>query len=114
MPSPERMNRIQRKTAVSIGEVMKEFIRSNHLEKALNTRRVFAAWDAASGAGPYTIKKFYRDGKLYITLSSSVVRSQLHFQRQTITEKFNAILSEDNLFTKEEKTVGYVKEIILK
>jgi hypothetical protein len=35
------------------------------------------AWDQASGAAPYTIKRYFRDGKLFITLSSSVLCSQL-------------------------------------
>jgi len=114
VPSQERMSRIQRKSAVSIGDLMTQFIKINHLEKSLNTRRVFSAWDEASGAGEYTVKRSYRDGKLYITISSSVVRSQLIFQKRVLIEKVNAILSGDNLFSKDEKTVGYVQELILK
>lgn len=91
-----------------------EFLKQSHLATGLNTQRVFSAWDEASGAGHYTLKRFYRDGKLYITLSSSVVRSQLSFQKALILEKINSILSTDELFSKEGAGSGFVKEIILK
>ena len=63
-------------------ELVKQYIRSMKLAAGLNTQRIFAAWDACSGAGEFTLKRFFRDGKLYITLSSSVVRNQLHFQKE--------------------------------
>ena len=103
-----------RKTAISIGELLKEYVKVNHLAKGLNTQRVFKAWDDASGAGAYTIRKFYRDGRLFITVDSSVVRSQLLFQKDALMEKMNTILAADGLFTKDEPAAGYVKELIIK
>ena len=108
------MSRLPRKNAVSIGDALKEFLKAYRLTPGLNTQRIFAAWDEASGAGKYTLKKYFRDGKLYITLSSSVVRSQLTFQKAVLLEKVNAILSKDELFTADDPTVGLVKELILK
>ena len=84
------------------------------LTSGLNTQRIFAAWDAASGAGRYTVRRFFRDGRLYITVDSSVVRSQLSFQRDTLIEKINALLAQDELFTRDDARVGIVKELILK
>lgn len=95
-------------------EVVKQYIKSMKLAAGLNTQRIFAAWDACSGAGEFTLKRFFRDGKLYITLSSSVVRNQLHFQKEDLVEKMNRFLSEDNLFTEDNRTVGYIRELILK
>ena len=95
-------------------EVVKQYIKSMKLSVGLNTQRVFAAWDACSGAGEFTLKRFFRDGKLYITLSSSVVRNQLHFQKEDLVEKMNRFLSEDTLFTEDNRTVGYIQELILK
>ena len=106
--------RIHRKEAVSMDEVVKQYIKSMKLSVGLNTQRVFAAWDAWSGAGEFTLKRFFRDGKLYITLSSSVVRNQLHFQKEDLVEKMNRFLSEDTLFTEDNRTVGYIQELILK
>ena len=106
--------RIARKKALSMDEVVRMYVQSMKLAPALNTRRIFAAWDDASGAGPYTLKRFFRDGRLYITLSSSVVRNQLSFQSDALIEKMNAILSKDELFARDDARVSYVKELILK
>jgi len=105
---------IHRKEAIGMDQVVREYIQSMKLTAGLNTQRVFAAWDACSGAQAYTLKRFFRGGKLYITLGSSVIRSQLYFQRDVLVEKMNAFLAKDDLFTGEDATIGYVKELILK
>lgn len=106
--------RIHRKEAVSMDEVVKQYIRSMKIAAGLNTQRIFAAWDACSGAGEFTLKRFFRDGKLYITLGSSVIRSQLYFQKDILIEKMNRFLSQDSLFTEDNHAVGYIKELILR
>jgi hypothetical protein len=106
--------RIERKNAVGMDQLVKEYIDSMKIASGLNTRRVFAAWDQASGAAQYTIKRYFRGGKLYITLNSSVVRNQLSFQKDALVEKINLLLDRDNLFTKEDPRVSWVQEIILK
>lgn len=106
--------RLARKKALSMDEVVRLYIESMKLSPALNTRRIFAAWDAASGAAPYTLKRFFRDGRLYVTLSSSVVRNQLSFQTGALIEKMNDFLSKDSLFAGDDVRVSYVKELILK
>lgn len=95
-------------------KIVEQFIRSMKIAAGLNTQRIFEAWDVCSGAAPYTLKRFFRDGKLYITLRSSVYRSQLWMQRDLIVAKMNAFLREDSLFVKDYPKVGYVKELILK
>ena len=105
---------IRRKEALSMEEVVEEFIKSANLASGLNTQRVYAAWDEASGAGPFTLKRFFRGGTLYITLNSSVIRNQLYFQKEALIEKMNAILSGDPLFTDDNHTVGFVKELVLR
>ncbi len=108
------MSRMERKQAVQVGELMKIFLLTSHLSSGMNTRRVFAAWDAASGAADFTLKRFYRDGILYITVSSSVIRSQLEYRKDDLVEKMNAILSDDWLFTPEDARVGFVRQLRLK
>lgn len=108
------MSRVERKVPVGIGEVLQEFLRSSRMSAGLNTQRVFAAWDDASGASKFTLKRFYRNGVLYITTSSSVVRSQLEYQKDVLVEKMNAILSADDLFIKNDPQVGYISELRLK
>ena len=95
-------------------EMVPMYIRTMKLSAGLNTQRVFAAWDEVSGVKDFTLRKFYRDGKLHVTLSSSMVRSHLEFQKDAILLALNDFLKKDRLFVKDYDKVGFVKEIILK
>ena len=105
---------IRRKEALTMEEVIEEYIKSAKLASGLNAQRVFAAWDECSGAGPFTLKRYFRSGTLYITLNSSVIRNQLSFQKTELIEKMNATLAGDRLFTADNRTVGYIQELVLK
>ena len=105
---------IRRKEALSMEEVIGEFIKSAKLASGLNSQRIYAAWDDCSGAGPFTLKRYFRAGTLYITLNSSVIRNQLSFQKEALIEKMNATLSGDPLFTPDNRTTGFVKELVLR
>ena len=106
--------RIHRKEAVSIDEIVSAYIKQMKIAAGLNTQRIFEAWDVCSGAGPLTLKRFFRGGKLYITLASSVYRNQLSFQKEELIRKMNAWLSADSLFTSDNRTVGFIQELILR
>lgn len=106
--------RLSRKKALGMDEVVQMYIRSMKISSGLNTQRVFAAWDEVSGAAKYTLKKFYRAGTLYITVSSSVVREQLYYQRDALVSMINARLREDDLFTADDPRVSFVQELKLK
>ena len=105
---------IRRKEALTMDEVVAEYIKSAKMASGLNTQRIFAAWDECSGAGPFTLKKYFRSGTLYITLNSSVIRNQLYFQKEALIEKMNAWLSGDRLFTPDNRTAGYVTDLVLR
>ena len=114
MAEKKRSYYIKRKEALSMEEVVDEFIKSMKLASGLNTQRIFAAWDECSGAAQFTLKRFFRSGTLYITVSSSVVRNQLFFQKEALIEKMNARLFGDPLFTSDNRTVGAVKDLVLR
>ncbi|MBR1405953.1 MAG: DUF721 domain-containing protein [Bacteroidales bacterium] len=105
-------SRLARKEAVGMEELVRWFVRDMRLSSGLNRQRVFAAWDSVTGAAPYTLSKSFFKGVLYCTLSSSVVRNQLSFQRKEIADAINRTLAEDELFSGPAQ--GYVKSIILK
>ncbi|MBR4826978.1 MAG: DUF721 domain-containing protein [Bacteroidales bacterium] len=106
--------RINRKNALPLAAAIREYLRDTHLSSGLNTRRIFAAWDEASGAAPFTLKRYFRGGKLYITLRSSVIRSQLGSQKDLLLEKINDILRHDECFSQDDPAVSWVQELILK
>ena len=107
-------NKLQRRNAITVGEAMMMMFKAYRMSAGHNTQRIFQAWDAASGAAPFTIRRFFRDGKLYITVNSSVARNQLLFQRQALVDKINALLESDEMFIKDDPRVSYVKELIIK
>lgn len=114
--------KLRRKTAQPVSEVVTDVLKSMGLSYGMNSHLIFEAWERISGAGPYTVKRFFRDGKLYITLNSSVVRSQLKIQESILLEKINAELASDPLFSTglrggsngEQVTQGFVRQLILK
>ncbi|MBR4827167.1 MAG: DUF721 domain-containing protein [Bacteroidales bacterium] len=106
--------RINRKNAIPLSAAIREFLGESRLTPGMNTRRIFAAWDAASGAGPQTLKRYFRSGKLYITLRSSVVRSQLSARHDELLDSINDILSRDEWFVHDDPSVSWVQELILK
>lgn len=106
--------RIERKNEQKLDEVIADFIREMKLASGLNRQRIFAAWDEASGAGRYTVNRYFRNGVLYCSMSSSVVRSRLSFQKDEIVRQMNRILSEDELFTKEGSGTEFVRAVVLK
>lgn len=114
MPEYRKVKGTPRKEALSMGEIIPMYIRALKLISGLNTQRVFAAWDSVSGVKNFTLRKFYRDGRLYVTLSSSMVRSHLEFQKDALVLAVNDFLEKDGLFVKDYAKVGFVKEIILK
>jgi hypothetical protein len=106
--------RIHRKQALGMEEVIDQYIRSMKLAAGLNTQRVFAAWDEVSGAASATLRRYYRDGVLRVSLASSVQRFELGLQKAQMIERMNAWLLKDDLFVKDDPKVGLVKDIILK
>lgn len=106
--------RIHRKQALNMEEVIDQYIRSMKLAAGLNTQRVFAAWDEVSGAASATLRRYYRDGVLRVSLASSVQRFELGLQKAQMIERMNALLLQDDLFVKDDPKVGLVKDIILK
>ena len=106
--------RIKRKNAIPLSSALQEYLRESHLTTGLNTRRIFPAWDEVSGAAPFTLKRYFRSGKLYITLSSSVAKDQLKKQRDYLLDRLNDRLAQDEFFNEDDRNVSWVEEIVLK
>lgn len=107
-------NRLCRKEAVGMSELVNHFIREMKLTSGINRQRVTEAWNNASGAGRYTLSLSYVGGILYVSLSSSMVRNQIYYQRDVLMKKMNEILAVDNLFVGDPKGGPAIRNIILK
>ncbi|MDE5731816.1 MAG: DUF721 domain-containing protein [Bacteroidales bacterium] len=93
-----RTNRLRRKEAVGMDELVREFIKEMRLSSGVNRLRVAEAWNAVSGASRYTLGVNFDKGVMYCTISSSVVRNQLYFQRDSLVKSLNEHLGNDPLF----------------
>ncbi len=109
-----RSNKLRRKDAVGMEELVSQFVRDMKLVSGLNRQRVAEAWQEVSGAGRYTLSTAYDKGVLTCFISSSLVRNQLYFQRDVLRGKLNEYLAADNLFVSAEDGGPAVKTIVLK
>lgn len=91
-----------RQNAEPLSDILQLFVKANGLGPGLRRQAVFQAWDQASGQAGYISNKYLKDNVLYVTVSSSVVRSQLMFQKECLLQRINEILSEDELL----KSIG--------
>ena len=109
-----RSNKLRRKEAVGMEELVGQFVRDMKLVSGLNRQRVSEAWNVVSGAGKYTLSTVYEKGVLTCFISSSLVRNQLYFQRDVLMAKINEYLAADELFVSAEDGSPAVKTIVLK
>ncbi|MBQ7622145.1 MAG: DUF721 domain-containing protein [Bacteroidales bacterium] len=107
--------RIEHRNALAMQEAIGEVLEADRLASGLNAHLVSKAWNAASGAERYTIRTFYRGGRLHVTLSSAVVRSQLSCHLDAIILQINKMLLDDILYSgRRDGGSVPVEEIILK
>jgi hypothetical protein len=110
-----RTNKMRRQEAVGMDELVRQFIREMRLSTGLNKQRIAEAWNEVSGASRYTLGVNYADGTLYCTLSSSIVRNQLYFQKDFLLGGINESLKKDELFIWDwDKKGDCVKSLVLK
>ena len=90
-----RPARIERQNTEPVSELLKEFVAVNRLGRGLYSQAVFQLWDDVSGVGMHSMNKYLRNKVLYVTVSSSVLRSQLLMQKDFILEEINSRLDTD-------------------
>lgn len=95
MAYDSRKNGLRRQEAVGMEELVNQFIKDMKLTAGLDRQRVFEAWGAVSGAGRYTLDVSFEKGILVCVISSSVVRNQLYFQRDSLVRRINEYLVSD-------------------
>lgn len=107
-------NRIERKEAVGMDELISRYIREMKISSGVNQMRVTEAWNTVSGASRYTLSVSYAGAVVYVSLNSSMARNQLYYQRDVIIRKMNEFLAEDSLFVRDPKGGPAVRNIVLK
>ena len=114
MAYDSRKNALRRQEAVAMEELVTQFIRDMKLSAGLGKQRACEAWAKVSGAGRYTLDVYLDKGVMTCTVSSSVVRNQLYFQREHLVRRLNECLAADDLFVRDGKDEVIVKTLILR
>ena len=86
---------MKRENTQLISEIIKDFIREERLEEGLNRARLFKAWDLVVGeiGAKATTNKYFRDGVLYCTINSSMLRTQMYYRKEDIMAHMNKMLN---------------------
>ena len=109
-----RGNKLRRKEAIGMDELVSQFVRDMKLVSGLNRQRVADVWGHVSGAGRYTLSTTYERGVLTCFISSSLIRNQLYFQRDVLVRRMNECLADDELFENAADGSPAIKTLVLK
>lgn len=113
MAFDKKDNRLRRKEAVGMEQLVQDFIKEMKIASGINRQRILEAWCVVSGAGCYTLDVSADNGTLYVVMNSSMARNQLYFQREELLRRVNEFLAEDELFVKAPGNLP-LKNIVLK
>ncbi len=92
---------MKRENTQLISVILKEFIKEEQLEEGLLRTRVSHVWDLVVGPDGTraTSNKYFKDGILYCTINSSIIRTQLYYRKDDIIARMNRMLN-DNVVSK--------------
>ncbi len=87
----------RRSNESSIGDILKEIIQENHLDKGLNQVSVVEAWRNLMGNGvnTYTKEVLLKGSTLYVQLTSAVLREELSYGKSKIISMLNEELGSE-------------------
>lgn len=81
----------------NMGEALREFIKENRLQKGMDQVNARETWVKLMGNGVnnYTTSVDLRNGTLFVSLSSSVLREELSMGKSKIVAMLNEELGKD-------------------
>jgi len=82
---------MQRRKAQSIGQLLRDYLRQEGLETPLNEHRLLEAWGTVMGdmVNRQTTDLSVRNGILYVSLKSPILRQELMLNRDMLAQKLN-------------------------
>lgn len=82
---------MKKQEALSIGEIINQFIAENKMEQKLDETQVMRLWPRIAGetANAYTQSMYVHNRVLYVHLTSAVLRSELMMLRGELLRRFN-------------------------
>ena len=88
------MKRTQAKT---VGDIITELLKQEHLDVALDEQRASALWPeiVGSGVNGYTIGRSVKNGVMTVRISSAALRNELMLNRASIINRINEALGHE-------------------
>ena len=88
-----------------IKDILSQYVKEMGLEDGLIRLRIFLTYDLIVGEriAKATINKFYKDGILYCTINSSMLRMQIQCSKESIMHQINKMLNNN-----------YINKIVIK
>ncbi len=82
---------MRRSNTQSLSEVLKEYIKENHIDRKLREVDVVQGWENLLGKtiAHYTRNIYIRNQVLYVEITSSVVKNELFMMREEICRRIN-------------------------
>lgn len=76
---------------LSLGEAIREFLSTYHLDEKLQERKVLESWETLMGkmVSKHTTDLYIRNKKLYVKVDSAALRNELSYARTTICDVLN-------------------------
>jgi predicted nucleic acid-binding Zn ribbon protein len=80
-----------------ISDILQEFLRENKLDVKLKERQLIESWEELMGKTIFRATKqiYIKESKLFVVISSSVIRNEIHMLKQEIVKKLNEKAGED-------------------
>ncbi|MBQ7824231.1 MAG: DUF721 domain-containing protein [Bacteroidaceae bacterium] len=96
---------MKRQDAMPIGEILRNLLKTQHLDNKLDEMKLIKLWPQIMGQtiAEYTQRIYIKNGILYISLTSAVLRSELLMCREMLIKRLN-----------EEMGTPLVKDIIFR
>lgn len=88
---------MKRTEAQNVGQIIKDLLRKENLDVALDEHRASALWPQIVGDGinRYTIRRYVKDGVMTVYLSSASLANELMLNRASIIQRINEALGRD-------------------
>lgn len=88
---------MRRKNTEKLDAILSQVLKANQLDKKLYETRVVKSWSVVLGENimKYTTSIYFRNQKLYVQLSSSVLRNELFLTREEIKNSLNSYVGAD-------------------
>jgi len=82
---------MRRRNTETIGEVIQQFLKQKKLDKPLFEKKIMDAWPEVLGKNivAYSSDLSVKNKKLYVTITSSVLRHDLFISREKIVQSLN-------------------------